>query len=180
VTDFAEIPRLAEAMLETMYDAHGVGLAAPQIGLGLRLFVAVDYEDDEPEGEDAAPRRRAASELVVVNPTLEPVGGVEVSGVEGCLSIPGIYEDDVWRAQAVRVRYQDERGEPRILEAEDHLARVLQHEFDHLNGRLFLDLLEPEALAAHRADLAEMQRKAKAFLKDNPKELKLGGPGKNG
>lgn len=166
VTDFAPVPRLAESMLETMYDASGVGLAAPQVGLPQRLFVAVEYADDEPEGEAAEPRSRVVREFVVVNPEIEVLDARPVEGVEGCLSIPGLYEDGVPRARAIRVRYQDERGEAHVAEAEDYVARVFQHEFDHLNGRLFLDLLPPEVTAAHRAELGDMQRQAKAYLKE--------------
>jgi peptide deformylase len=163
VTDFGGVKRLAADMLETMYDAHGVGLAAPQVGLPIRLFVAVEYADEEEEGEEAV--SRVLNEYVMVNPVLEPLDRRIVEGTEGCLSIPAIYEDGVPRLQAVRIRYQDEEGTERVLEAEDHLARVLQHEFDHLNGRLFLDLLPPAVTATHRAELAEMQRSARAMIK---------------
>jgi peptide deformylase len=166
VTDFEGVPALAESMLETMYDANGVGLAAPQIGLPHRMFVAAEYDDDEPEGAEDAPSSRVVRELVVVNPELEILDERTAPGVEGCLSIPEIYEDGVPRPRAVRLRYQDEHGRRQVLEAEDFAARVLLHEFDHLNGRLFLDLLPPEVSASHRTALADMQRRAKAHLKD--------------
>ncbi len=179
VTDFSDLPKLAENMLETMFDAHGVGIAAPQIGLPIRMFVAVEFSDDEPEGEEAEeseePRSRVLNEFVVVNPVLEVIRRGPVEGLEGCLSIPGIYEEGVPRAQAVRLRYQNERGEQRVLEAEDYLSRVFQHEFDHLEGKLFLDYLPREVVNLHRDDLTEMQRKAKTFLreeKDREKALK--------
>ncbi len=179
VTDFSDIPKLAENMLETMFDAHGVGIAAPQVGLPIRMFVAVEFSDDEPEGEESEeseePRSRVLNEFVVVNPVLEVIQRGPVEGLEGCLSIPGIYEEGVPRAQAVRLRYQNERGEHRVLESEDYLARVFQHEFDHLEGKLFLDYLPREVVNLHRDDLTEMQRKAKTFLreeKDREKALK--------
>lgn len=176
VTDFSGIPKLAQAMLETMFEARGVGIAAPQVGLPIRLFVAVEYSDDEPEGEEATesdePRSRVLNEFVVVNPVLEVIEPGPALGLEGCLSIPGIYEEGVPRAQAVRLRYQNERGEHRALEAEDYLARVFQHEFDHLEGKLFLDYLPREVVNAHREDLTEMQRKAKAFLKEEKEREK--------
>ena len=179
VTDFSDIPKLAENMLETMFDAHGVGIAAPQVGLPIRLFVAVEFSDDEPEGEQAEeseePRSRVLNEFVVVNPVLEVLQRGPVEGLEGCLSIPGIYEEGVPRAQAVRLRYQNERGDHKLIEAEDYLARVFLHEFDHLEGKLFLDYLPREVVNVHRDDLTEMQRKAKAFLKeekDREKALK--------
>jgi peptide deformylase len=180
ITDFSDIPKLAENMLETMFEAHGVGIAAPQIGLPIRMFVAVEFSDDEPEGEVAEeseePRSRVLNEFVVVNPVLEVIGRGPVEGLEGCLSIPGIYEEGVPRAQAVRLKYQNERGEHKVLEAEDYLARVFQHEFDHLEGKLFLDYLPRETVNLHREDLTEMQRKAKTFLKeekDREKALKV-------
>ncbi len=180
VKDFSDIPKLAQNMLETMFDAHGVGIAAPQIGRPIRMFVAVEFSDDEPEGEEAEeseePRSRVLNEFVVVNPILEVIQRGPVEGLEGCLSIPGIYEEGVPRAQAVRLRYQNERGEQKVLEAEDYLARVFQHEFDHLEGKLFLDYLPREVVNVHRDDLTEMQRKAKAFLKeekDREKALKV-------
>jgi peptide deformylase len=176
VKDFTDIPKLAQNMLETMFEAHGVGLAAPQVGLPIRLFVAVEFSDDEPEGEEAEeseePRSRVLNEFVMVNPVLEVIQRGPVEGLEGCLSIPGIYEEGVPRAQAVRLRYQNERGEPKTLEAEDYLARVFQHEFDHLEGKLFLDYLPREVVNVHRDDLTEMQRKAKAFLKEEKEREK--------
>jgi peptide deformylase len=176
VTDFSDIPKFAENMLETMFDAHGVGIAAPQVGVPLRMFVAVEFSDDEPEGEEAEeseePRSRVLNEFVVVNPILEVIQRGPVEGLEGCLSIPGIYEEGVPRAQAVRLRYQNERGEQKVLEAEDYLARVFQHEFDHLEGKLFLDYLPREVVNLHRDDLTEMQRKAKTFLKEEKEREK--------
>ncbi len=177
VTDFSDIPKLAQNMLETMFDAHGVGIAAPQVGLPIRLFVAVEFSDDEPEGEQAEesdePRSRVLNEFVVVNPVLEVLQRGPVEGLEGCLSIPGIYEEGVPRAQAVRVRYQNERGDHKTIEAEDYLARVFLHEFDHLEGKLFLDYLPREVVNVHRDDLTEMQRKAKAFLKEEKDREKV-------
>ena len=151
------------------------------MGLPIRLFVAVEYGDDEPEGEEAEeadePRSRVLNEFVVVNPVLEVIQHGPALGLEGCLSIPGIYEEGVPRAQAVRWRYQNERGEHRVLESEDYLARVFQHEFDHLEGKLFLDYLPREVVNLHRDDLTEMQRKAKAFLKEE-KDLEKAKKGK--
>ena len=172
VTDFKPIPKLAEDMMETMFEANGVGLAAPQIGQPIRLFVAVEYADDEPEGEDAEPKSRLLNQFVMVNPVLEVLDASSVLGLEGCLSIPQLYEEGVPRVRALRVNYQDEHGEKRSLEAEDFLARVFQHEYDHLEGRLFFDLLPAEIFDKHRAELAEMQRQAKLFLKEEKEREK--------
>jgi peptide deformylase len=175
VTDFKDIPALAEDMMETMFEAHGVGLAAPQIGKPIRMFVAVEYADDEPEGEGSEPKSRAVNQFVVVNPSIEVLDDTQVLGLEGCLSIPQLYEEGVPRVRALRINYQNEHGEKQSLEAEDYLARVFQHEFDHLEGRLFFDLLPAEVYDKYRSELAEMQRQAKQFLKeekDREKALK--------
>jgi peptide deformylase len=163
VTDFGPIPQLAADMLETMYAANGVGLAAPQIGLSKRVFVAVEYSDDEAEGEEA--KSTVLNEYVMVNPKITLLDQERVTGVEGCLSIPEIFEDGVARARRLRVSYQDQYGKHQVLESEDYLARIIQHEFDHLEGRLFLQLLPPAILAKHRDALVGMQGKAKSYLK---------------
>lgn len=164
VTDFSDVPRFAQDMLETMYDARGVGLAAPQIGLSKRIFVWAEFEDEEEEGEES--RSRIVAEHVVVNPTLEVLDGTLVEGIEGCLSIPQIYIDGVPRVRALRLNYQNERGEAKSLELEDFNARVVLHETDHLDAKLFLDHLPVETVGEHRADLVRMQLEAKAFLKE--------------
>jgi peptide deformylase len=166
VTDFSSIPKLAEDMLETMYEAKGVGLAAPQVGHGIRMFVAAEYSDEEQEGEESELKSRVLNEYVMVNPTLEVLDATLVEGVEGCLSIPQIYIDGVSRVRALRINFQNERGEAKSFEFEDFNARVMQHEFDHLESRLFIDLLPPEVMLEHREALVGMQRDAKAFLKE--------------
>lgn len=121
VTD--EVRRLADDMFDTMYAAKGIGLAAPQVGRTERLTV-VDVEDQR---------------YALVNPEIVWEEGSE-RAEEGCLSIPDIY-GDVDRAQRVLVRALDLEGKPFEIEATDLLARCLQHEIDHLHGRLFIDYL---------------------------------------
>ena len=164
VTEFSDVPALAQDMLETMYDARGVGLAAPQIGLSKRIFVWAEFEDEEEDGEES--KSRIVAEHVVVNPTLEVLDATLALGVEGCLSIPQIYIDGVPRVRALRLNYQNERGEARTMELEDFNARVVLHETDHLDAKLFLDHLPLETVAEHRSDLVRMQLEAKAFLKE--------------
>ena len=155
---------LARTMLDSMYDAHGVGLAAPQVGLPIRLFVAAEYADDLPEGTSL--RARVLREFVVMNPELEVLDArLEARYDDGCLSIPGVLEPGVMRERAVRLRYTDEHGQPQLIEADDYLARVLQHEYEHLNGKLFLDRLPAAVTDRHRSYLASLQRQAKAYLK---------------
>ena len=130
VEDFGpELATLVEDMAETMYAAPGVGLAATQIGEPLRLFVIdIATGDDEP------------SDLrVFVNPELVELEGTQ-AWEEGCLSFPGVHEE-IERAARVRVRAKNERGEPFELEAEGLLAVAIQHENDHLDGRLMIDHL---------------------------------------
>ena len=128
VTD--DLRSLIESMFATMYTEEGIGLAAPQVGRSVRVFV-VDVEDDD------HPRVKQA----FVNPTIVERSG-EVIGEEGCLSIPGI-RADVKRSARVVVEALDADGAPFRLEAEGLLARALQHELDHLDGILFLDRLGP-------------------------------------
>ena len=135
------LAQFCQAMFARMEASHGVGLAAPQVGVSKRIFVT----NHTGAGEDAASDQR-----VWINPELT-LSGPGVSHEEGCLSLPGLY-GPVERPSAVHVRWQDELGTTHELELNsangDFLAIVLQHEFDHLNGILFLDHLEPAALAA--------------------------------
>jgi peptide deformylase len=130
VTRFDEdLARLLEDMAETMYAAPGVGLAAPQIGVALRIFV-IDVSTGENEPSDFR---------VFINPELVETTG-KVCNEEGCLSFPGVHEE-VWRAERVRVRAQNAKGETFELETDGILAIAVQHENDHLNGKLMVDHL---------------------------------------
>lgn len=169
VQDFSGIPQLAENMLETMFEARGVGLAAPQVGLSKRLFVAAEYLDEnEEEGPEADLKTRIKQLYVMVNPIITYRSGQQ-SILEGCLSLPGLYAEGAGRDLQVRVEYQDEKGEKKALEAEGYLAVVLQHEIDHLEGILFFQRMsfadKQKFLDEYREDLADFQRQAKAFLK---------------
>ena len=121
-----ELQRLARDLIETMYANDGIGIAAPQIGSGLQLFVA-------------NPTQERGRELVIINPVLVTASG-RASVVEGCLSVPNTW-DRVKRAATIRMRGQDLSGKPLEIETGGLLAIVLQHEFDHLQGRLFIDRL---------------------------------------
>ena len=117
-------------MYETMDMAYGVGLAAPQIGILKRLIVVDNREDEEEEGEK--PMR-----FYMINPEIIEKDGEEVS-MEGCLSVPG-KQGTVKRAKHIKVKYNDLEGQEIIMEAENFLARIIQHETDHLNGILYTD-----------------------------------------
>jgi len=126
----AEIQQLIDDMVETMYQAPGIGLAANQVGASHRLFVANPAEDHDP-----------SRLLVVLNPgLLRPQG--KLAAEEGCLSIPRLREE-VERSRQVFLRGLDREGRPLELEADGLLARIFQHEMDHLNGLVFVDRLSP-------------------------------------
>lgn len=126
----ATIQRLIDDMVETMAEYHGVGLAAPQVHEGVRLFVAaLDAKEDGKA--DAEP-------LAIINPEISVVGSDIVEDWEGCLSIPDI-RGRVPRAREIKVRAFDRKGEPIDISAHDFPARVIQHEADHLDGVLFFD-----------------------------------------
>lgn len=132
--------RLADDMLATMYDAPGVGLAAPQVGLSIRFFV---YDDGR--GEKGA----------VANPSILSMDG-EVPEEEGCLSVPGVYRETP-RAERVLLSGQDLDGSPVELAGEGLLARIFQHETDHLNGTLYIDRLDEEVRRGVLAELRERE-----------------------
>ncbi len=132
----AEHRKLIEDMIETMRDAPGVGLAAPQVGESERLIV-VEYAE-EPENEDDPPKKKKL--YVVINPEIVRASEEMVQGTEGCLSVPG-WVGDVMRHEAVTVRGLNRNGEKIKIEAEGWLARIFQHEIDHLEGVLYTDKL---------------------------------------
>ena len=136
----APVQQLIDDLVDTMHEYHGVGLAAPQVHESLRIFVAgVDpraADDDEPAAE-----RAATEPLVLVNPELTIVDPELVEDWEGCLSIPDI-RGRVPRARGISVRALDRNGERIEFLARDFAARVLQHEYDHLDGVLFFDRMK--------------------------------------
>ncbi len=140
----ARIRKLADDMLETMYDAPGIGLAAVQVG-ALDRVVVIDISEDK------------SDPLVLINPEILHREG-EIKMEEGCLSVPSIYEP-VTRAQRVRVRALDLDGEPFELEAEDLLAVCIQHEIDHLDGKLFVDYLSELKRQRVRKKMEKLRRK---------------------
>ena len=121
------IRQLAKDMLQTMYSYHGIGLAAPQVGVNKQLLV-VDCEQDDP---DAPP-------LIMINPQITRMGEELCIVEEGCLSIPNVYLD-VTRPKLIEVSYKDEHGRPQKRQFADLPSRVIQHEMDHLNGVMFVD-----------------------------------------
>ena len=136
-----EIQQLVQAMKETMRDAPGVGLAAPQVGYSLQLAVIEDrpeYTRDSPPAILAERGRKPVPFHVMINPRLTLLDDPALEFFEGCLSVAN-FMALVPRAAKVRVECLDENGRGRVIEAEGWHARILQHEIDHLNGTLYLD-----------------------------------------
>ncbi len=135
------IQELVQDLFDTMYEEDGVGIAAPQVGVLRRIFVVDDREGNK---------------LCLINPKLS-LSGDQVLGMEGCLSVPE-KQGSVSRYQRVKVDYLDENGQAQSLEAEDFLARIIQHENDHLDGVLYTDRAEKVYTFE---EIEEMQRKAR-------------------
>ncbi len=139
---------ILEEMVETMYLGDGVGLAAPQVGFLLRMFV-MDY------GEGP---------IKVVNPVILEMSEEKEVDEEGCLSLPDIFED-VERAKWIKVKYQTQSGEAVEREFEGYPARIFQHEYDHLDGILFIDRISPAKRALLKPKLLELIRRSKQEAK---------------
>ena len=122
-----QIRHLAKDMLQSMYSAKGIGLAGPQVGISKELLVIdINFEDS------------AAEPLILINPEITAFGSTLTTYEEGCLSIPGIYLNVV-RPSTIKLKFRDEMGRPRKMNADGLLARCIQHEVDHLKGVLFID-----------------------------------------
>jgi peptide deformylase len=144
------IQNLIDYMRETVRDAPGVGLAAPQVGESLQLAVIEDraeYHKNLTEAEMKERGRAAVPFHVLVNPVLEVRGESTATFFEGCLSLPG-FTALVPRAKEVRVTGLDHRGEPRVIEASGWYARILQHEIDHLHGTLYIDRMHARSFSS--------------------------------
>lgn len=135
-----ELQALIDDMIETMREAPGVGLAAPQVDISQQLIV-VEYaeEEEEPQEEGSEPTPPKPKKLfVMINPEIVKQSEQKVTGIEGCLSIPGL-QGDVERDQSITVRGLNRHGKPTRVKVDGWLARIFQHEIDHLNGVLFTD-----------------------------------------
>jgi peptide deformylase len=134
--DYPELKTLITNMYETMYHAEGVGLAAPQVGLSIRLLVIdlAPFKEDDPI--------LGAFKTVMINPVILERSSEQVQGEEGCLSIPGVHEM-VMRADMIKIKYHDTDFNEHVDEFEGYIARVVQHEYDHLEGHLFTDRVTP-------------------------------------
>ena len=149
--DYPNLDEVISNMFDTMYNAIGVGLAAPQIGKSIRLFIietkpfAERDEDDDEDDDEFTPAERAELEgfkLVFINAKIVSEDGDEWKFNEGCLSIPKIRED-VFRAESIRIKYYDEHFEFHDKHYDGLIARVILHEYDHIEGKLFTDRINP-------------------------------------
>lgn len=149
--DYPDLPALAANMFQTMQNAEGVGLAAPQVGLSLRMFV-VDGSDLADDYAECRGFRRC-----MVNPEIVEQSDEMIAKDEGCLSIPGIYES-VKRPSWVVMRYLDENREPHEERIEGFAARMTLHEYDHLDGRVFVDRISPIRKQLVKNKLVQIQK----------------------
>ncbi len=167
------IRELAERMVASMLaeEIAGVGLAAPQVGVNLRLIAVATHDPTEPPSPDASPGElllNARMPLVLVNPEVSLVGSERGRASEGCLSVPEV-SGEVERPLRVLLRASTLDGDRLTVECGGLLARCLQHEIDHLDGILFVDRLDAEARAAVEGDLALIERQERRLLKKNRK-----------
>jgi len=140
--EYPAFEQLLENMWETMYEANGVGLAAPQVGIAIRLFIvdASPFADDD-ELTEKEQKQLTGFKKVFINPQIEE-SGEEWAFNEGCLSIPDVRED-VYRQEEIQIRYWDENFKEHTEQYTGLAARVIQHEYDHIEGVLFTDKLSP-------------------------------------
>ena len=138
--DELDLKKLSENLFETMYDASGVGLAAPQVGLNIRAFVVDGTAMNEGEEEEDKDQSLEGFRKIFINPQVLEESGEPWAFEEGCLSIPGI-RGDVFRPERVRIRYRDLDWNEHEEEYDGTAARIIQHEYDHLEGKLFTDYL---------------------------------------
>ena len=145
--DYPDLRTLVDNMYETMYHADGVGLAAPQIGLDIRLLVIdlAPYKEEDPE--------LGNFKVTMVNPQMLEMSEETVMGEEGCLSLPGIHES-VPRAKRIKITYRDVDFNEHTEVFEDYKARVVQHEYDHIDGIVFTDRIAPIRKNLIRSKLA--------------------------
>lgn len=163
-----DLKALAGDMLETMYAAEGIGLAAQQIGKAIQLFVmdlqvrerAIDFHY---ELDGKHPPLELIMPLAMVNPQVEAFGEI-FPYEEGCLSFPGV-RGNVVRPSQVRVTYQDLDGQPHTLECDGIFARVILHENDHLQGILFIEQMHPDVVRSLESKLKRLKRSSRDFLK---------------
>ncbi|MAZ49289.1 MAG: peptide deformylase [Halobacteriovoraceae bacterium] len=154
-----ELQTLCKNMLYTMYKAPGIGLAAPQIGVSKRIFVIdVDYERDETEEDSGEYLLSEFNPRIFINPTFKEKVG-ETTYQEGCLSLPGIYED-IKRFESIVVEYNDVNGELKTMDADGLLSICIQHENDHLDGIVMIDRMSKLKKSFFKKKLIKAKKEA--------------------
>lgn len=171
VTEFDQsLAELADNMVDTMYDEEGIGLAAQQVDRALQLCV-VDVRP--PEGaevpfhysfDNKQPPLDLIMPMAIINPKVTIIDPTEDVYEEGCLSFPGV-NGKVDRPVGVRCEFQDTEGHPHVIEADGLLGRCILHEVDHLNGKLFIDLMHKRDLKKNEAKIKKLKRASRDFLK---------------
>jgi peptide deformylase len=163
--DYEGLNDLIKSMFETMYKAKGVGLAAPQVGKSIRLFIVdtspfAESDDDDDEDDEFTPEQKKelkAFKKIFINATILNETGTEWKFSEGCLSIPKIRED-VSRKPDIEIEYYDEHFKKHTETYDGVIARVIQHEYDHIEGKLFTDIISPfkrKMIAGKLADVSK-------------------------
>lgn len=167
-SDYPELQKLVADMFDTMYASEGIGLAAPQIGLNIRLVVidASPLAETFPECE--------GRKFTLINPEIEILDGDPLQRAEGCLSLPGLSEN-VSRVEHIRLRWLDENFQPREEEISGFLARIVQHECDHLEGKLYIDhisLIRKQLIKRKLNDIVEGRTRCDYPVKYAPRRRK--------
>ena len=152
-----DVKKLSENMFETMYAASGVGLAAPQIGQSIRMFVVDGEPLNEDEPEEDIDQSLIGFKKVFINPEITEEAGDDWGFEEGCLSIPGI-RGEVFRPEIIVIRYFDTDWNEHEEEYEGMAARIIQHEYDHLDGKLFTDYLPSLRRTLIKKKLADISK----------------------
>lgn len=155
--DYPKLDKLIKDMFETMYDANGVGLAAPQIGKSIRLFIVDASPFAEVEDDEIADPKCADFKRVFINPIIFEESGKEWPFNEGCLSIPNIREE-VMRKPNVKIEYYDQNWDLYEEELDGFAARVVQHEYDHIEGVLFTDKIKAMRRALLKGKLSDISK----------------------
>ena len=167
----AALRKLAENMVETMYEAEGIGLAAQQVGQAIQ-FCVVDLRPADAEFDWMLDGRKPPLDLcmplAIANPKITVLPGKETSYEEGCLSFPGI-RGDVIRPDSIRLEFQDLDGTAHVLVCDGLFSRCIQHEADHLNGVLFIDQMAKRVLLDIKPELKELEKETKAATKKQAK-----------
>jgi peptide deformylase len=161
------LKKLADEMVESMHEAHGIGLAAQQIGRDLQLCVIDLREADADfdwELDGARPPLELFMPMALVNPVVTEEDGPETIYEEGCLSFPEI-RGDVVRVDEITVKFQDLDGNPHVMRCNDLLARCVMHEVDHLNGVLFIDRMDKKTLSAIDGELKALKKRTREAAK---------------